>query len=187
MPFDSFMYIVGGDGVPVRGETLDKDFASIDGTTGFEIKSFKVDVENPHSLGSSGGGAGTGKASLKPFEVTKVTDNCSPSLFKSCTTGTHYQKAVIALRKAGGQAGKKSGSVYLRFTFQMVFVNSVSWNGSSGDDLPEETVQFAYATIKVEYFPQQKAGTMNPTANEQLWNQVTNTDDPDVPEVGTRA
>src|SRR5262249_18521011 len=103
MPFDAFMYIVGG-AVPVRGETLDPDFAKVSGTSGFEIKGFKVDVENPTSLGSSSGGGGTGKAALKPFEVTKFTDNCSPSLFKSCCTGQHYPKAVLSLRKAGGGA-----------------------------------------------------------------------------------
>lgn len=187
MPFDAFMYIVGGNGVPVRGETLDQQFASIEGTNGFEIKSFKVDVENPTSLGSAGGGAGTGKASLKPFEVAKVTDNCSPSLFKSCTTGTHYEKAVIALRKAGGGAGKKSGHVYLQFTFKVVFVNSISWSASSGDDLPEETVQFSYGAIMIEYWPQTTKGGASSTVNQQLWNQVTNDDSSEVPEVGVRS
>jgi type VI secretion system secreted protein Hcp len=185
MPFDAFMYIVGGDGVPVRGETLDATYSSIDGTTGFEIKSFKCDVENPTSLGSSGGGAGTGKASLKPFEIGKVTDNCSPSLFKSCVTGTHYEKAVVALRKAGGGGGKKSGTRYLQFTFKVVFVNSISWSASSGDDLPEETVQFAYGYLHIEYWPQTTGGGAG-TSNPQEWNQVTNDDSSTVPEVGTR-
>lgn len=186
MPFDAFMYIVGGE-IPVKGETLDDEFKSIEGTSGFEIKGFKVDIENPNSMGSAGGGAGTGKASLKPFEVTKVTDNCSPSLFKTCCTGTHYPKAVIALRKAGGGGKGKTGYVYLQFTFKMVFVNSISWSASSGDDLPEETVQFAFGAVTVEYWPQKAGGGKGSGAPPQTWNQVTNTDSPTVPDVGVRA
>jgi len=184
MAFDAFMYIVGGSAaIKVKGETLDADFKSIEDTSAFELKGFKVEVKNPTSLGSAGGGAGTGKCQLEPFEITKVTDNCSPSLFKCCATGQHYAKAVIALRKAGGGGGGKTGYVYLKYTFNMVFVNSISWSGSSGDDLPEEVVQFAYGSVTVDYWPQ-KAGGGAGVVNSTTWNQVNNNDSPKVDDKG---
>jgi type VI secretion system secreted protein Hcp len=180
MAFDAFMYITGG-AVPVQGETLDSTFKN---NKAFEIKSFKIEVKNPTSMGSAGGGAGTGKCQLEPFEVGKVTDNCSPSLFKCCATGQHYPQAVIAVRKAGGGGAGKTGAVYLQYTFHCVFVNSVSWSGSSGDDLPEETVQFAYGAVTITYWPQTSGGGQSPQKNEQTWNQVTNTDSSAVPDPG---
>jgi type VI secretion system secreted protein Hcp len=182
MAFDAFMYITGG-AYPVQGETLDTDFKK---QQAFEIKSFKIEVKNPTSMGSAGGGAGTGKCQLEPFEVAKVTDNCSPSLFKCCATGAHYPTAVISVRKAGGAAasgtGSKTGIVYLTYTFNCVFVNSVSWSGSSGDDLPEETVQFAYGSVTIQYTPQTAGGGGAPKKNIQTWNQVTNNDNATVPD-----
>lgn len=185
MAFDAFCYIVGGDaaGIKVVGETLDSKFKSIEGTSAFEIKGFKVEVKNPTSLGSAGGGAGTGKCALEPFEVTKVTDNCSPSLFKCCATGQHYKKAVIALRKAGSGGASKTGEPYLEYTFNMVFVNSISWSGSSGDDLPEEVVQFAYGSVTINYWPQKATGGRG-TVNTACWNQVNNSDTPAVDDKG---
>jgi len=178
MAFDAFMYISGNSSCPVEGETQDVDFKD---NKAFELKSFKIEVKNTTSMGSAGGGAGTGKCQLEPFEVGKLTDNCSPALFKCCATGQHYAEAVIAVRKAGGGGSQRTGYVYLRYSFRCVFVNSVSWSGSSGDDLPEETVQFAYGSVTVEYWPQTAAGKAATKKNMTCWNQVTNTDDPSVP------
>jgi len=178
MAFDAFLQISGG-AIAVEGETLDGDFSKL---KAFEIKSFKIEVKNPTSMGSSGGGAGTGKCQLEPFEIGKVTDNCSPSLFKTCATGQHYPTAILSVRKAGGGGKSKTGSVYLKYTFNCVFVNSVSWSGSSGDDLPEETVQFAYGSCTIEYTPQTAAGTGSAKVNSQTWNQVTNNDSATVPD-----
>jgi len=181
MAFDAFLQITGG-AIAVQGETLDTTFSKLK-PPAFEIKSFKIEVKNPTSMGSSGGGAGTGKCQLEPFEVGKTTDNCSPSLFKTCATGQHYDSAILSIRKAGGAGASTTGIVYLRYTFNCVFVNSVSWSGSSGDDLPEETVQFAYGSVTIEYWPQSSKGAQS-TVNSQTWNQVTNTDTATVPDPG---
>jgi type VI secretion system secreted protein Hcp len=188
MAFDGFMWFEGpqNNAPPVQGESLDKNYAA---NKAFELKSFTLDVENPTSVGSAGGGAGTGKAKLNPFKVTKWTDNCSPSLFKTCCCGGHYDKAYIVVRKAGGGAGDNKGTTaagteYIRFTFTMVFVSNIEWSGDSGDELPGETVTFAYGAMKMQYFPQKKTGAAG-SVNEQIWNQVTNTDSEDVPDPST--
>jgi type VI protein secretion system component Hcp len=45
--------------------------------------------------GSAGGGAGAGKASIKPLVVTKAVDECTPVLFKAVFTGQHFPTAVL--------------------------------------------------------------------------------------------
>jgi type VI secretion system secreted protein Hcp len=186
MAFDGFMWFLKPENgaPPVQGETMDTFFKSIDGQKAFELKSFTLDVENPTSIGSAGGGAGTGKAKLNPFKVTKWTDNCSPSLFATCCCGGHYGSAKIWVRKAGAATGggaSTAGLVYLKFTFNMVFVSNIEWSGDSGDELPGETVTFAYGSMTMEYTPQSSGGGAR-TANVQTWNQVTNDNSPDVPE-----
>jgi type VI secretion system secreted protein Hcp len=182
MAFDGFCWFDSPqNGAPgVEGESLDATYSK---NKAFELKSFSLDVENPTSIGSAGGGAGTGKAKLNPFKVTKWTDNCSPSLFRTCCCGGHYKKAYIVVRKAGqaGAKGKGAGTEYIRFTFTMVFVTNIEWSGDSGDELPGETVTFAYGAMKMEYWPQ-KAGGGQGTVNQQVHNQVTNSPDDNVPE-----
>lgn len=183
MAFDGFMWFDGPqNGAPaVKGETLDSYFRQ---KNAFEIKSFSLDVENPASIGSAGGGAGTGRAKLNPFKVSKWTDNCSPSLFKTCCCGGHYKEAHISIRKAGSSgsaATTGTGTEYLHFTFKMVFVTNIEWSGDSGDELPSENVTFAYGSMKMQYWPQASGGGKG-TVNEQIWNQVTNTADEAVPD-----
>jgi len=179
MAFDGFMWFVGpkNGAVKVEGETLDKSYAPLGA---FSIKSFSVDVENPTSIGSSGGGAGTGKAKLNPFKVSKWTDNCSPSLLKTCCMGGHYQQAHIVVRKAGTydekDKTKAAGLEYLHFIFYMVYVSQLEWSGESEDELPGENVTFAYGALTMQYTPQSSEGGKR-AVNTQEWNQVNNSSD----------
>ena len=46
---------------------------------------------------------------------------------------------------------------------------------SSGDDVPEETVVFEMAALKITYKPQKKDGTLD-SPIIRAWNKVTNSD-----------
>jgi type VI secretion system secreted protein Hcp len=176
MAFDGFMTIKGPNGgaPAVVGETRDKQYAN---DKYFSIKSFSIDAENPHSLGTSGGGAGTSKAKLNPFKVGKWTDNCSPSLFKACCCGGHYNQAFIVVRKAGAKSKDGGqGLEYLKFEFRAVFVTNIEWSGESEDELPSENVTFTYGSMSITYTPQNPDGSPG-TPNPQMWNQVTNDGD----------
>src|SRR5207247_3610375 len=87
--------------------------------------------------------------------------------------GEHYEKDVVRLRKSGAKGGAASGDVYLSYDFKLVAVKSVEWSGSSGDDVPEETVVFEYGALKIGYKPQNKDGTLGKLV-ERAWNKVTN-------------
>jgi hypothetical protein len=78
-------------------------------------------------------GAGAGKAKFNEFTIKKTTDSASPNLFKSTATGTHYKKATIVMRKAGGNT--TSGTSY----------------DKSGKGGSNESVEFNYGKVEYKY------------------------------------
>lgn len=169
MAFDAFLiFETPGDGAPpLEGETMDKGFST---KKAMEISEFSFGIENTLSIGSATGGAGAGKATFKEFTTKKVTDTASPSLFKTCTTGGHYGKVSLYIRKAGGGT---TGKPYLMFVFGTVAVKSIEWSGSSGDDVPTENVVFEYGQIAIFYSKQSPSGALEARA-PQAWDRVLN-------------
>lgn len=171
MAFDAFLYFPGSK--DVKGETLDSDMAKKDA---LELLSFSFGAENSVNIGSQSGGAGAGKVSFSEFEVTKRTDTASCGLFATCCMGTHFDEAIIELRRAGGSA-QKTGATFMKIHFKMVVVNDISWSGSDGDDICEESLKFRYGAIKIEYFKQDSKGKMTKASGSQgevKWSQVLN-------------
>ena len=41
------------------------------------------------------GGAGAGKATIRPLVLTKAVDECTPLLFKAAFTGQHFPSAIL--------------------------------------------------------------------------------------------
>ncbi len=170
MAFDAFVkfYPAAGSSEPIDGESSDSQFKGW-----FEIKEFSFGIENTLNITSASTGAGAGKADFKEFTIKKQTDKASPILASTCGKGGHYEKVELKLRKSGAKGGSVSGDVYLSYDFKIVAVKSVEWSGSSGDDVPEETVVFEYGALKIGYKPQNKDGTLGKLV-ERSWNKVTN-------------
>ena len=166
MAIDAFIWFKGGN-PPANGETTDKTYS---GKKAFEIHSFSFGGNNPVTIGSQSGGAGAGKVTLSPFSIMKVTDAASPALFANCCNGSHFDEMHVVLRKAGGSAIE-----FLKYDFTEVFVESIQWGGSRGDDSPTESVSFAYGTVAVTYSPQTtKGGAGTPiTANWDLTQNLS--------------
>jgi type VI secretion system Hcp family effector len=53
----------------------------------FEIDDFSFDVEQVLNIGSQSSGAGAGKATFSPFQITKKVDVASTQLFQMAITG----------------------------------------------------------------------------------------------------
>jgi type VI secretion system secreted protein Hcp len=157
MAFDCFMWLTGPEnGAPtVVGETQDPTYSS---NSAFEPISFSFGASNPSSIGSAGGGSGSGKVSISDFSIMKQTDSASANLFLACCNGGHYDQATVVLRRAGG-SGDATGTVYLQYDFYEVFVDNIQWSGSSGgSDLPTESISFSFGAVQVTYTPQQSGG-----------------------------
>lgn len=138
--------------------------------TGFEgqivLDSFQLGANNPTSIGA-GGGAGAGKVTLSNFTVSKRTDASSVPLFLACCKGDHFANAEVTIRRAGGEQIE-----FLKYTFDTLFVEDISWSGGTGDEGPMETLSLAYGSVEMTYTPQNADGTAG-SAIVGGWNQMT--------------
>lgn len=167
MAFDAFCYFKGSD---VKGETQDKKYSK---EGAFEILSFEIGAENNINIGSISSGGGAGKATFKELTVTKKTDLASCAMFSKLCEGNHFEDMVIELRRSGGSAGS-SGHVFLKWEFKLVMIQDISWSGSDGDDVCEETVVMQYGAMKVTYTQQTEGGTAGSQKSGE-WSRVLNT------------
>jgi type VI secretion system secreted protein Hcp len=121
---------------PAPGEALDLANA-------IELQSFSWGVENDTTIGSPGGGAGTGKAKLQPLMVVKRPDSASSMLFQAVATGEHFQRAsiVVVTPGANGAAGQT-----LRYDFNLVFATRFVAMGSQGER-PLEEISLVYGAV----------------------------------------
>jgi type VI secretion system secreted protein Hcp len=94
--------------------------------------------------------------SVSSFNIMKKTDGASPMLFLTCCQGDHYATAVVTLNKAAG----KSPIDFLKYEFEEVYVDNITWSGSSGgDDSPMESVSFSFGKVSITYTPQKPDGS----------------------------
>lgn len=168
MAFDAFCYMPSDK---IKGETQDTDYKP---KGAFEILSFELGAENTINIGSITGGGGAGKATFKEFTITKKTDTASTQLFEALVTGQHIHTAIIELRRSG-QSSKtlRSGGVFMKFEMRLVMVQDISWSGSDGDDICEESVILQFGSIEITYTPQDAAGK-DGTKCVTRWNRVKN-------------
>ncbi len=166
MAFDAFCYFPGSD---VEGETQDKAMKS---NKAFEILSFEIGAENNINIGSISSGGGAGKATFKELTITKKTDLGSCALFSKLCEGNHFDDMVIELRRSGGVAGS-SGQTFLKWEFKLVMVQDISWSGSDGDDICEETLVLQYGAMKVTYTQQNEQGKKGAEKSGE-WSRVLN-------------
>jgi type VI secretion system secreted protein Hcp len=143
MAVDMFMQI--GD---LKGESRDKVHAGK-----IDVLSWNWGVSNSGSA-HQGGGAGSGKCNVQDLSFTKPIDKCSPSLLLASCKGTHYDSALLIVRKAGGKPLE-----YLKITLSEVLISSVKTGGSGGEDRLTENVALNFAKVKVDYVEQKADGT----------------------------
>jgi type VI secretion system secreted protein Hcp len=112
----------------------------LQGASSLELQSFSWGVTNPTTIGSGGGGAGTGKVQLGDVTVGRAIDSVSPRFFQAAATGQHFPSATIVLTTAKGST--------MQYTFNTVFVTSVQH--SSAGDGAVENLSLTYGSVEVE-------------------------------------
>jgi type VI secretion system secreted protein Hcp len=154
-------YLLEIDGI--KGESSDKKHP---GT--IEIESFSW---GEHQTGSfaAGGGGGAGKVSFQDMSCTTHVNKASPLLAKACATGQHIKKAVLTVRKAGGDQHD-----YYQITLSDVLVSSYQSGGhAGGDSIPTDQFALNYAKVEFSYSPQKADGSLD-TAVKMSYNLKTN-------------
>jgi type VI secretion system secreted protein Hcp len=146
MPSDYLLEIDG-----IKGESSDDKHK---GT--IEIESFSWGATQQGSF-SAGGGGGAGKVSFSDMSFTTRVNKSSPILMLSCATGQHIKKAVLFVRKAGGDQQD-----YYTVTMTDLLVSSYQSGGSAhGDALPVDQFSLNFGSIKFEYKPQKPDGSLD--------------------------
>lgn len=143
MAFDAFLKIDG-----IKGESVDAKHKDE-----VVLESFSWGVANSGAGYAGSAGRATGKSSPSDFSVVKKIDKSSPDLFAACASGKHTKVMTVTVRKAGGKPLE-----YLVYKFSDVMVSSYQAGGSSGGDLPVESVSFNYAKVEISYVPQDSKG-----------------------------
>ncbi len=103
----------------------------------------------------SGGGGGSGKVDVHDLSLTKYIDKSTPTLTKSCSNGNHFPKAMLTVRKSGGDAPVE----YLTLEMKKVLVTGIHSGGGAGDDRIMEDIVLNFAEYKFSYKPQKDDGT----------------------------
>lgn len=144
MAADMFLKLDGIDGESIKSKA----------EGWIEIHSFSNGASNP-SLGAHGTGMGSGKVDVSSISVQKIVDKASPKLFQACCMGTHIKKGTLMVRES---SGANTTDVYFQYDMDGVFIDSVSWGGSSGGGKPSESLSFSFQKIVVSYWPQSADG-----------------------------
>jgi type VI secretion system secreted protein Hcp len=151
MAFDAFLKLEGVEGSATRKGYENQIF----------LDSFSWGAHNPTSVVGSGHGAGAGRVEISHFSVTKKTDKSSPKLFQACCTGKHFPKAILTILKAGGE----NPVDYLKYEMETLFVSDFQESGASngGDDIPVETISFAFGKVNMLFTEQKPDGSKGGT------------------------
>lgn len=147
MALDMFLNL----GSKIKGESRDK----VQGPKGdVDILAWSWGMSQSGTT-HMGGGGGAGKANFQDISVTKYVDSASNALMVALAKGSHIDKCVLLVRKAGeGQLR------YLEITMEECLVTSLSTGGSGGEDRLTENVTLNFAKVKFAYAPQDGKGAV---------------------------
>jgi type VI secretion system secreted protein Hcp len=133
-----------------------------------EVDSFSWGASNSGSH-ASGSGGGSGKVSLQDIHFTAKVNKASPQLMQACAQGTHIKKAMLTVRKQGGDQQD-----YYVITLEDVLISSYQSGGHSGSEsVPTDSFSLNYTTIKFDYKPQKPDGTLD-SPQHGGWNVKAN-------------
>ena len=114
----------------------------------FEIDDFSFDIEQTLNIGSQSGGAGAGKVTFNPFQITKQVDSSSPLLFASAITGEAFREVKCVLY--GSSTSNGASSPYLTAIFTNAIISKFKVEGSA-DGTPRAKFWFQYEKVEWKY------------------------------------
>ena len=160
MAYDVFLTIDG-----IKGDSTDEAHKEW-----IEILSFSHGLSQPGGGSASAeGGLTGGRADHQDFSVTKTLDTTSPALNLTCCDGTHVDKVNLELCRATGNKEK-----YMEYKLEDVIISSAAIGGSSGGDLPIESITFNYGKITWNYIQTDHQTGATKGNVEKYWSLITN-------------
>ena len=142
-------YLLEIDGI--KGESQDDKHKDT-----IEIDSFHFGATNTGSM-SSGTGGGTGKVAFHDVTISAKVNKASAELLKAIATHKHIKKAILFIRKGGGDPQD-----FLKITMEDVLVTSFHTIGKGGSDpTPVDQFTLNFANIEYSYAPQKADGSLD--------------------------
>ncbi|MBX3516985.1 MAG: type VI secretion system tube protein Hcp [Rhodospirillales bacterium] len=138
---------------PLKGESRDKKHGEE-----IDVLAWSWGCSNSGSA-HVGGGAGSGKVAVSDLTVHKYVDSSSTDLLLACCNGTHFDEALLTVRKSGGKAPVE----YIKITMNEVLITNIQSGGSGTDDRLRESCSLNFAKVKVEYTGQDEKGAAGAT------------------------
>jgi type VI secretion system secreted protein Hcp len=140
---DMFLSVKGAVHGPINGEAQDDKHKNE-----IEVLSWSWGMQGKPSLG---GGAASGKATIRELKIVKKVDKASTALMSALRTNEVIKEAVLTLRKTG-----KTPLEYLKITINQGRIISldIEAGDTSGSSTLVERVGFSFNKIEVEYTPQ---------------------------------
>ncbi|MCW1914683.1 type VI secretion system tube protein Hcp [Luteolibacter sp. GHJ8] len=148
----------------IKGESVDKVHREW-----CNALSFSFGTETPVLIGGSGSGAG--KATAKPFIITKRVDKASPQLFLQSVQGQPLPTVTMELATT---ASATAPVVFYKIVLTNAFVTKIDSSGAAGDDGVSETIELSYEKISIIYSALDAKGVPIPQP-EVTWNFAENT------------
>ncbi|HXI28717.1 MAG TPA: type VI secretion system tube protein Hcp [Vicinamibacterales bacterium] len=158
---DMFFKVKGAKHGQISGEAQDDKHKGE-----IEVLSWSWGMQGKSSIG---GGAATGKATMRELRIVKKVDKASTALMSALRTNEVIKEGILTLRKTG-----TSKLEYLKITIQdgRVMALDVEAGDDSGSPTLLERVSFSFNKIAVEYTPQGGDGMPQGTTTfEDQWGE----------------
>ena len=152
----------------LKGESVDKE-----NKDWIDVVSWSWGMTQSGSA-HTGGGAGTGKVSVRDVTIVKHVDKATPNLIKQCCNGKHFTSALLTVRKAGASDGKKA-LPYFKLKMKDGLVSSVTTGEVDQDGRMVETIGLNFAAFEIEYDPQAAGGSGSGVVPAK-WNIASNSE-----------
>ena len=123
----------------------------------FALEGFSFNDQNSVSIGSASSGAGAGKVTFNPLQLTLSQPGLQPALFQALASGTAFQEVDVLGYSQG------SNQLVTDDSFGLVFANGLSTDASG-------TTQ-----VSLEYGSEEIQQSLSTTPISVGWNQIQNT------------
>jgi len=157
---DMFLSVKGARAGIINGEAQDEQHKNE-----IEVLAWSWGMQGRVSLG---GGAATGKATVRELRVTKRVDKASTALMAALRHNEPIKEATLTIRKAG-----KSPLEYLTIKIENGRVMSLDIEAGDTANRPDmfERVTFSFNKIAIQYTPQAADGSAQATSKfEDQWD-----------------
>ena len=142
----------------VPGETHDSAFAGHIEVVGWN---WGVSSRGDQVMGATPRAA----ADVRHFTFRHLVDSASAGLWSRCVTNAIIPNGLLTQRRAGGPAAQR----FLEIRFKQVRIVDVAVSMSEDNQIPLETVSFAFESVTMDYAPQAAMGGAQSGRHSFTW------------------